>query len=271
VTAASYNKSVRGALVAVLLCNVCIAARAADDSVPRTLVRNIMEDQQHIWTSPLHIAKQHPGRVIAFTAITAALIATDRRTSNALPNSLDQIGTSSAISQIGAPYTAVGIAGSFLLVGKIVHNDRAEETGLLMAETLADTQLVAQALKFGTNRERPYQENGKSSFWEGGSSFPSGHAITNWGLAAVLANEYSDRPLVGVGAYSLATVVSLSRVSARKHFFSDVFVGGTLGYFIGRYVYRAHHDPDRKWSLTPGAQVDPLARSYGASLVWSSR
>ena len=261
----------RGLLAVVLAACAGLSASAADDSIPRTLVRNIMEDQKQIWTSPLRIARRHPVRLIAFTAITAALIATDRRTSNGLPNTIDQIGTSGAISQLGAAYTAGGVAGGFLLIGKLVHNDRAVETGLLLAETLADTQLVGGVLKFATNRERPYQDNGRSSFWEGGSSFPSGHAISSWGMAEVLASEYHDQPLVPIGAYSLAAAISLSRVSARKHFFSDVFVGGTLGFFIGRYVYHAHHDPDRKWSLTPGARVDPLTRTYGASLVWTSR
>jgi membrane-associated phospholipid phosphatase len=261
----------RGFLAAVLSACACVSAPAADDSIPRTLVHNVMEDQKQIWTSPVRITREHPGRVIAFTLITAALIAVDRRASNGFPNTLDQIGTSGAVSQIGAAYTTVGVAGGFLLIGKLVHNDRAEETGLLGSEALLDTLVVGEALKFATNRERPYQENGKSSFWEGGSSFPSGHAISSWSLAEVIASEYHDEPLVRIGAYTLATAVSLSRVSARKHFFSDVFVGGTLGYLIGRYVYRSHHDPARKWSLAPGAHVDPLTRTYGASLVWSSR
>src|SRR5262249_40005191 len=41
-----------------------------------------------------------------------------------------------------------------------------------------------------------------------------------------------------------ATAVSISRVTGRQHFPSDVVVGGALGWLIGRQVYKAHHDTE---------------------------
>ena len=59
----------------------------------------------------------------------------------------------------------------------------------------------------------------------------------------MVAEEYGyHRPLVQVGAYGLATAVSLSRYTGRNHFLSDVLVGSAMGYGIGRYVYHKHHD-----------------------------
>ena len=42
-------------------------------------------------------------------------------------------------------------------------------------------------------------------------------------------------------AYSYATLVSASRVAAREHFPTDVFIGGALGYFIGRFTVNTNN------------------------------
>jgi hypothetical protein len=42
----------------------------------------------------------------------------------------------------------------------------------------------------------------------------------------------------------LASTVTLTRVTGREHFPSDVFVGSALGWYFGRQIYRAHHDPE---------------------------
>ena len=72
-------------------------------------------------------------------------------------------------------------------------------------------------IKQATNRRRPLQ-GGDGHFWNGGKSFPSGHAAHTWTLATVLASEYPDKPIVRHGAYAWATRVSLSRISGRRHF-----------------------------------------------------
>ena len=74
----------------------------------------------------------------------------------------------------------------------------------------------------------------------GDTSFPSGHAITTWALATVIAEQYRDKLFVRYGAYGLATAVSLSRFTGRNHFRSDVIVGSAFGYLIGRYVVGRH-------------------------------
>jgi membrane-associated phospholipid phosphatase len=37
-------------------------------------------------------------------------------------------------------------------------------------------------------------------------------------------------------SYGLAAAVGLSRITGSEHFVSDVFVGGVLGYSIGRFA-----------------------------------
>jgi membrane-associated phospholipid phosphatase len=262
-----------GGLLAVAI--AAAPAAAADDPAPspaaRVLLHNLWQDQKAIWTSPLHIKRKHVSRLVAFSLITVALIATDRRASNALPNTPGQIDTGNAVSQLGAGYTTFGLAGALFFLGRAANNDRAQEAGLLGAEALVDTVIVSNVAKLVARRERPSRDNGRGLFEAGGSSFPSGHAISSWALAEVIASEYHDKPLVRIGAYGLATAVSLARITARKHFPSDVFAGSAAGFLIGRYVYRAHHESSRHWSLAPIARIDSATHTYALSLECSRR
>jgi membrane-associated phospholipid phosphatase len=217
------------------------ANQSGQTSNPNFL-RSLLLDQKAIWTSPLHLSKQDAMWLIPFAVATGALIATDRSTSGAIANSENLISVSNDISRIGAGYSTFGTAGVFFLTGTWLHNQRARETGILGTEALIDSSLVGFALKFAFGRERPYQGNGQGLFWQGGNSFPSGHAITTWSLAVVIAEEYSDHKMVGVAAYSVATLVSVARYTSYNHFPSDVLVGSVLGGLIGHYVYHTHHE-----------------------------
>jgi membrane-associated phospholipid phosphatase len=62
-----------------------------------------------------------------------------------------------------------------------------------------------------------------------------------WALATVIAREYPNKPLVKYGMYGFATAVSLSRITSQRHYASDVLVGSSIGYLIGRFVTRDVH------------------------------
>jgi hypothetical protein len=93
-----------------------------------------------------------------------------------------------------------------------------------------------------------------------------------WSIDSLVAHEYRHNPLVEVTAYSLAGIVSASRIAARKHFASDVVAGGAMGWFIGHYVYQTHmsHLAHKHAWLVPS--IVPLARpaerSYGVKLLF---
>jgi len=248
---------------------------------------NILDDQRAIWTSPFRLRGSDAKWLAPLGLSTVALIATDRRTSGELVengDNLDRLRISRDISRFGSLYATAGAAGVIYLAGRATHNDHLRETGLLGAEALIDSSIVVTALKTASQRQRPPEDHSSGEFFEGGSSFPSGHAISAWSLATVIAQEYGHhRPLVQVGAYGLATAVSLSRYTGRNHFLSDVLVGSAMGYGIGRYVYHKHHDP--ALDARSGKQTNELARSrlfpriaplyyprahvYGGTLAWN--
>jgi membrane-associated phospholipid phosphatase len=248
----------------------------------RQFFKNILRDQRAIWTSPLRLGREDARWLAPLGVSTATLIATDRRTAGALHNDRARLAASRDVSYAGSLYTAGALATASYLIGRRSSNPRLRETGLLGAEALANSVIVYSALKEITQRPRPREDGGRGRFFTGGNSFPSGHATNAFAFATVVAQEYKDRPLVRWGAYGIAGLVSVSRFTGRKHFLSDVLVGSAIGYGIGRYVYRAHHDPDldgpndqttqpMRSKLLPliTPRYDRHARSYGLTLAWS--
>jgi membrane-associated phospholipid phosphatase len=250
-------------------------------SPEKNFFKNILRDQRAIWTSPFHLQREEAKWLLPLGVSTAALIATDRHTARALHNDRLRLNISRDVSQLGSMYGTSAIAATFYFVGRKSENVRARETGMLAEEAIIDGWIVGTALKSISERRRPRARKDPGDFFERGFSFPSGHAIAAWSLATVVANEYRDRRLVQVSAYGLAAVVSVSRFTGRNHFLSDVLVGSAIGYGIGRYVYRSHHDPALESISQEIPQTHskllPLimptyqlsARSYGVGLLWS--
>jgi membrane-associated phospholipid phosphatase len=252
----------------------------------KNFLANILRDQKGIWTAPFHWQQSDAKWSAPLLLSIGGLIVTDRRTSGALVthgDNLTRLRISKDISYLGTAYATGGTAAVFYIAGRLKHDQRAKETGLLAAEAFLDSGIMVQTLKVASQRQRPTVDHSSGEFFDGGSSFPSGHAISAWSVATVIAEEYGPRhPAVRYGAYALATAVGISRYTGRKHFLSDVLVGSAMGYGIGRYVYYQHHDAsldlsnEKKisrvpWKLFP--RVSPLygARShvYGALLAWN--
>ena len=221
--------------------------------------RRFFHDEYRIWTSPFRVGNYDSHTMkkygVPFLLISGALIASDRKTADLLPNSQDQAVWSGRVSQIGASYTLAGMAGATYLIGKAAGDKHASETGFLGLEAIAHSNLLVLGLKEITQRERPLDNRQRGGFWKGGDSFPSGHATNSFALATVFAYEYRDHIAVPITAYSIASLVAVSRMGARRHWASDIFVGGSLGFLVGRYVYKHHHDPN-----LPGSPVHRTSR-----------
>jgi membrane-associated phospholipid phosphatase len=266
------------------------STQASPTPAPRTsptptlesrFVKNVLRDQRAIWTSPFHLRRADSRWLLPVGLSTIALVATDRHTAGAIDDD-DHLNISHDVSFLGSTYGAAGIAATFYVVGRASHNARARETGLLGGEALIDGGIVSLVLKTASQRPRPRVDDASGEFFDRGNSFPSGHAIAAWSMASVVADEYHDRPLVRFGAYGLATAVSLARYTGRNHFLSDALVGSAIGYGIGHYVYRTHHDSSldaRSGQTTVGERAklfpqiatiyDRRARDYGLTLAWS--
>lgn len=252
-------------------------------SLEKRFIVNVLKDQYTIWTSPFHLRGSDARWLAPLGAASAAFFATDKRTAGALRNNETRLRISRDVSRFGTGYAVGGTAAAFYLIGRTAHNARARETGILAAEALIDSGIVTQIVKFATMRPRPLDKGGSGRFFAGGNSFPSGHSTSIWSLAAVIDGEYGKRHrLVRYGVYGLATAVSLSRYTGRNHFLSDVLIGSAIGYGVGHFVYRRHHDanldaPDPTRKITKmekyfpriAPQYDARSRTYAAAVAWN--
>jgi hypothetical protein len=247
-------------------------------SLERNFFKNILLDQKAIWTAPLHLDRSDAKWVAPIGLGTMALATTDRITGDEMRESHSQLDASRIISYGGSAYAAGAAVASFYLIGRATHNSRSRETGVLIAEASIDSLIVGATLKEVTQRGRPLTGQDRSEFFDGGSSFPSGHSAQAWTIAAIVADEYHDHRAVQFAAYGLASAVSLSRFTGLNHYLSDALVGSLIGYGIGHYVYHAHHheNPDsldseeKHESRWP--EIEPLydrrAHDYGVALNW---
>lgn len=239
----------------------------------RKLVRNVLMDQKEIWTSPFRVSRKNAKWWIGIGAVTAGLVATDNWTSTQLRNSQGQVRWSGRVARVGAPYTLLPLVAGFYGWGAVFDDPKARETGMLGMEALIDSFFLVQTLKSVAGRNRPDTPDGRGDFFSGGTSFPSGHSIQSWSLAAVIAHQYQNRKWVPVLAYGLAGAVSAARFGGQRHFASDVVLGAGMGWFIGRYVVNVHKNHAIQRSrilpkLLP--TVDPATRTYSIGLTWGT-
>ena len=236
----------------------------------RKLVGNILLDQKQIWTSPFHMHKSDAPLWIGFGAATAALIAVDHKSQNWLENSKGQVSWSNHISNIGSSYTVLPTIAGFYAFGVFKDDPKARETGILGTEALLDSMIVVGVLKEVAGRNRPDAPHDAGHFFDGGTSFPSGHAIQVWSVASVISYEYGHTKFVPIIADTLAAAVSVARFSAQRHYASDIVVGGAMGWFIGRYVWKTHQDhaihTHSKLHASIMPEIQPGSRTYAVGL-----
>jgi hypothetical protein len=209
-----------------------------------TCALHVAQDEWGIVTAPLRLREPNVPMVAAFGLGTTLALATDT-------DAMAQVGVNPSRERNANKYS--NYAGLYgppaaltlgYFVGSARHNHHLQETTILAEEAMVDSFILNTALGYAIDRQTPTQGDGKGNIWPNGTktwpdgqSMPSDHSILAWSFAHVVASEY---PGLGtkLAVYSLATSVSAARVVARKHFPSDVFVGGALGYYIGGYVVR---------------------------------
>jgi membrane-associated phospholipid phosphatase len=126
--------------------------------------------------------------------------------------------------------------------GKMSHDEHRREAGLRSGEAFFNALAVTSAFQQITGRERPFVDNTAGRLDQYGAienSFPLNHAAAAWSVASGLEHEYPG-PLTKIFAWEVASAVSVTRVTGRMHFLSDVLIGSASGYLMGRQVYQTH-------------------------------
>ena len=208
----------------------------------------VLSDQKKIWTFPLQpFQGKHLKPTIGFVAATAGLVALDPHDTPYFQRTTS-FGTFNKV--FASRKTGIGITAfpaALYLVGLGRRDAYGQQTAILSAQALANAQLVTLVIKSSTRRLRPRDippggDMSQTWFQSPGpalssrASFPSGHALTAFSVATVVACRYPRPRWIPWVAYGLAGAVGFSRVSLRAHFPSDVFAGAFLGTAMTKYV-----------------------------------
>jgi membrane-associated phospholipid phosphatase len=214
----------------------------------KLLAPNILRDQKDVWLFPVKVARgQHLTPVLGIVAVTAGMVALDPEYTPYFRHTTSFSDFNRILSGRNTTLTTAVVPLTFYAVGLARKDSYARETALLAGEAVAGSEILTAVMKSTDRRLRPADipPNGDyshtwfqahSRMMTGHGSFPSGHTIAAFSVATVFADRYRQHRWAPWVAYSLASLVGISRVTLQSHFASDVFVGAVLGYAISHYV-----------------------------------
>lgn len=264
---------------------VSAATKAAEADKPywRTnLFKRVATDQKFLLTRWLPHEFKDPFFVCSFGAGLAIAIQSGSREAGAFDAALESdIATASGpvvtttahgLTAVGEAVVVASVLGITYLSSRRTHDDRLSAASSLGVEALIDAGIWATILKAATARVRPGNPNANRFFQYGASqntSFPSGHAMDAFSVAAVFAGVYRDKTWVPWLSYGLATMISVSRVALGRHYPGDVIVGGVLGASIGRGVVFRNGEETARPRGTVIPVVGPGGRGVGVGWSYS--
>lgn len=247
------NKSITLFLFLSLSCQPLLS----QEQEQKNFFTALKEDSISVITSPLNITKEDLLPISLYAAGFTTLFIFDRSIHDIFINNTNTFFDNlvSFANPFGDGRRTMLICGAFYLYGAISDNTRAKETAFLGTESFVIAGLTSYVFKKLIGRSRPAENNGPYKFKpiigdDGYSSLPSGHTTVAFSFAAVLAEKY-DNPLIGITAYTIATLTGLSRIYLNRHWASDVFLGAVLAISVSKFLVKMHSDNDLNVFIVP--------------------
>jgi len=152
------------------------------------------------------------------------------------------------ITHFGDGFVLLGLMTALYATGEVFQQNSLRKTALLSLESWLTAGAIVGGLKFVSGRARPYTGESSHSFHPFSTksrfnSFPSGHASSAFAVATVIA-EQSEEAYVDIFAYTIASLVAISRNSVEKHWPSDILIGSSIGYFVAKKICSLNEDRD---------------------------
>jgi membrane-associated phospholipid phosphatase len=212
------------------------------DRFNKQYLLNFGHDFTEVYTSPKNWGGKDILKLCAVTGAGLLFFAFDQDIKNWVQK---QRTTSSddffnVMSSFGNGFYLGGALIGLYAAGEIADENSLRRTALLSLESWLTSSVFVIGVKVIAGRARPRTGESSHSFHPFSqrtvyNSFPSGHSCTAWAVATTIADQ-TDNPLVDGLAYSIATLVALSRVQGNDHWASDSFIGSAVGYFIAKKV-----------------------------------
>lgn len=215
-------------------------------------------DTKSIVSSPAHWNQKDWTKLGAFVAAEGGLMFADQSVKDFFQENrstnLDRISTN-FLEPFGGNYSLLVMSG-FVAHGLLAKNNKSVSTGLLSLESFLLASVLVRIPKTLAGRERPDIANDQFRFMGpfNGNSFPSGHTTAVFSVASVIATQYRDTKWVPFAAYSVASLVGLSRIYDNKHWLSDVVAGAAIGTLVGNLV--SNRTSSSKLTIVPLGTVN---------------
>jgi len=180
----------------------------------------------------------------------------------------------------GELYFTELLFGGFTIYALYNGDKTAHKIAFEIAQATFYTFYVNTPLKYAIGRARPYLEQGNQAYFPFSrystfdhQSLPGGHTGIVMALTTVLSRN--AKPVwLKVLAYVPGALSVIGRVYLDKHWTSDVFLGGAIGYLIATWVVDQHEravENDSKESRfgMRGISIQPYLSgdSYGLGLT----
>lgn len=217
----------------------------------------LLDDVKQQAISPFHVKGKGWLRGAGFTAGVFAMNFLDDPIQQWAVNLRDNnpwtASLSKTITNIGGVYE-FGTFAAIATYGFVFKNEKLRTSTYLATQAYITSSLWATLFKTLSGRERPgnfenfNQNKYAPGFYgpfhklqNGNSAFPSGHATLAFAAATVYAKEYKYIPAIPILAYSIAGLVSLSRITENRHWTTDILTGAALGFLCGTQVVNNYH------------------------------
>lgn len=170
--------------------------------------------------------------------------------------------------------------GGFTIYALYANDKTAHKIAFEIAQSALYTFYVNGTLKYIIGRARPYLEQGNQTYVPFSKysnpdhqSLPGGHTGIVMALTTVLSRN--AKPLwLKILAYVPAALSIVGRVYLDKHWTSDVFLGGAIGYITATWVVDQHENVDENEKKESplgirGINIHPYlsSDSYGLGLT----
>ncbi len=146
---------------------------------------------------------------------------------------------------------APGLALIFFTLGQIRDTDYELETAQIILESAALSAITAAAGSFVISSERPRDGDEVNFFQSGGHGFSLDVALSSSFVFPIIdrylkiydydsGTKKTFKYVARVFLFSLPILTALQRMSSDSHWASDVFLGATAGFTIGKILSNAH-------------------------------
>lgn len=215
-------------------------------------LKSYLLDTRDIFIAPVQWSRGEALAAFSVAATGAVLFTQDKSIQAFFQRNRSVAGDNCTIYGMepwGSGLYSMSTMALFYLHGLAFNNDRSTRTALLGLKTYIITGLVLRIPKQLAGRHRPHHDMPPDpKNWEGPvgysshfTSFPSGHTVSVFAVATIVASEYKNTPWVPLLSYTIATATGVSRMYDNKHWASDVFIGAAMGFAMGKLIYKRNN------------------------------